>query len=143
MNWPFKDYDYYGEKYVNIGDIMWYERENVHSGKLPTECEICIEAEKEIFTEYAHPKAHLEAHTQATHTAKTLATKEPTTDDFIDYYIFHYGREYTKIYKELYTKYKEEYNAMVLERTYDMAKICPHHQECIQYHNAKKSAVDF
>ena len=135
MNWPFKDYDYYGNRYVNIEDIMWYERENIHDGKTPTECILCIEAENEMYTKYAHPKAHLEAHTQSIEIAESLALKEKTIEDYLDYYTFYYGREYMKIYKELYKKYKEEYNKIVLERTYDKkTKICQHHCESIQYH---------
>ncbi len=126
MEWPFKDYDFYGNRYVNIedsstefGEIMWYDRENIHDGKTPTECIICIEAENEMYTKYAHPKAHLEAHNQSTNIAELLALKEKTTYDYIEYYTFYYGKEYQKIYKELYKKYKEEYSVIVLERKYD------------------------
>ena len=109
MNWPFKDYDFYGDRYVNIQDpttleeIMWYER-NIYKDTTPTECLICIEAEQENYTKYAHPKAHLEAHAQATTSAEALSFKEKDTEDYIEYYIFYYGREYKKIYKELYNK---------------------------------------
>ena len=68
MSWPFKDYDFYGDRYVNIndptaecGEIMWYERD-IDKDNTPTECLLCIEAENELYTKYAHPKAHLEAH---------------------------------------------------------------------------------
>jgi len=134
MAYPFKDYEFYGDRYVNSidthGEIMWYERDIDRDA--PTECMLCIEAENEMYTKYAHPKAHVEAHTQATITAETLAIKEKNTDDYLDYYTFHYGREYIKIYKELYKKYKEEYSSIVLERQHD--RVCQHHQESIQYH---------
>ena len=137
MPWPFKDYDFYGDRYINIsdptaecGEIMWYDRD-IDRDNTPTECEICIEAEKEMYTKYAHPKAHLEAHTQATNIAESLAMKEKGTEEYIDYYTFYYGREYQKIYTTLYKKYKEEYNRIVLERKY--GKICSYHSESIQY----------
>ena len=142
MSWPFKDYDFYGNRYVNIkdpaadlGERMWYDRENIHDGKTPTECMICIEAETEMYTKYAHPKAHLAATEQASIKAEELASKEKKTEDYLDYYTFYYGREYIKLYKELYTKYKEEYSKIVLNRTYlPDDKICEHHLESIQYH---------
>ena len=130
MAYPFKDYDFYGDRYVNAHDVMWYERDIGRDA--PTECMLCIEAENEMYTKYAHPKAHVEAHTQATMTAETLAITEKNTEDYLDYYTFHYGREYIKIYKELYKKYKEEYSNIVLERKYD--RVCQHHLESIQYH---------
>ena len=141
MPWPFKDYDFYGVKYVNIkdpsfpfGEKMWFDRENIHDGKTPTECIICIEAEKELYTKYAHPKAHSIASTQASNNAELLALKEKDTQDYLDYYTFHYGREYQKIYKEFYKKYKEEYSGIVLRRKYnDEDKICHHHLNSIQY----------
>jgi hypothetical protein len=138
MSWPFKDYDFYGDRYINIndstaefGEIMWYDRD-IDRDTTATECEICIEAEKEMYTKYAHPKAHLEAHTQATNIAESLAMKEKDTEDYLEYYIFYYRREYIKLYKELYKKYKEEYSLIVLERKYE--KICNYHNESIQYH---------
>lgn len=145
MDWPFKDYDFYGDRYVNLrdpaaecGETMWYDRENIHDGKTPTECIICIEAENEMYTKYAHPKAHDTATAQAAVTAEVLARKEKNTDDYLDYYTFHYRREYVKIYKKLYKKYKEEYSKIVLSRTYDCDdKICQHHSESLQYHREK------
>ena len=144
MNWPFKDYDFYGDRYVNIQDpttleeIMWYER-NIDKDTTPTECLICIEAEQENYTKYAHPKAHLEAHAQATTSAEALSIKEKHTEDYIEYYIFYYGREYKKIYKELYNKYKKEYSEIVLSRSYDKNdKICQHHSESLQYYYQMK-----
>ena len=89
MAWPFKDYDYIGNRYVDIQEIMWYDRENIHDGKTPTECLVCIEAENEMYTKYAHPKAHLQATAQASITAELLAIKEATTEDYLDYYIFY------------------------------------------------------
>lgn len=142
MPWPFKDYDFYGDRYVNIqdpsaplGEIAWYDREGIHSGKVPTECILCLEAENDIYTAYSHPKAHAEAHAHATTSAHSLAVKEKDTESYIDYYIFYYGREYRKIYNDLYAHYKKEYSVTVLERVYgkdDM--ICPTHLESIQYH---------
>ena len=141
MPYPFKDYEFYGERYVNIkdpnsefGEIMWYERD-IDRDKVPTECILCIEAENELYTKYAHPKAHLEAHNRATNISESLAIKEKDTEDYLDYYTFYYGREYIKIYKELYKKYKQEYRIIVLERKYDENDmICQHHLESIQYH---------
>jgi hypothetical protein len=141
MPYPFKDYEFYGERYVNIkdpnaefGEIMWYERD-IDRDKVPTECIICIEAENELYTKYAHPKAHLEAHNQANNISESLAIKEKDTENYLDYYTFYYGREYTKIYKELYKKYKQEYSVLVLERKYNESdKICDYHLESIQYH---------
>lgn len=141
MPYPFKDYEFYGERYVNIkdpnsefGEIMWYERD-IDRDKVPTECILCIEAENELYTKYAHPKAHLEAHNRATNISESLAIKEKDTENYLDYYTFYYGREYIKIYKELYKKYKQEYRIIVLERKYDENDmICQHHLESIQYH---------
>ena len=140
MTWPFKDYDFYGDRFVNIedpsaenGTRMWYERDIDRAA--PTECLLCIEAEHEMYTKYAHPRAHVEAHTHATHIAERLAINEKDTEEYIEYYIFYYGREYKKIYKDLYKKYKHEYSRIVLKRKYDeTAKICQHHIESIQYH---------
>jgi hypothetical protein len=142
MSWPFKDYDFYGNRYVNIddpradcGEIMWYDRD-IDRDNTPTECLICIEAENEMYTKYAHPKAHLEAHNHAEKIAEKMAIKEKNTDDYLDYYTFYYGREYIKIYKDLYKKYKIEYSSILLEKTYKKSdKICNHHNECIQYHS--------
>jgi len=139
MPWPFKDYDFIGDKYVNIkdinaefGEIMWYDRE---TNGLPTECVICIEAETELYTKYAHPKAHSEASAQACSIAELQAIKEKDTEEYLDYYTFYYGREYIKIYKKLYKKYKEEYSKIVLSKTFNEDdKICQHHLESIQYY---------
>lgn len=133
MVWPFKDYDFYGNRYVNLGEIAWYDRENIHDGKTPTECVICIEAEHEMYTKYAHPKAHLEATAQASIAAEALASKEKDTDAYLEYYTFHYGRQYIKLYKDLYTHYKNEYSKSVLDRAYETANLCDYHIESIQY----------
>ena len=146
MPWPFKDYDFYGNRYVNIqdpaaelGEKMWYDRENIHDGNTPTECLICIEAETEMYTKYAHPKAHSDAHIEAGKIAELLAIKEKDTEEYLDYYTFHYGREYIKIYKEFYKKYKEEYSKIVLSRNYTSEdKICDYHSESLQYHSEIK-----
>ena len=139
MAWPFKDYDFYGDRFINIDDTMWYER-GIDKDTTPTECVICIEAEKEMYTKYAHPRAHLEAHTQATNIAELFAIKEKDTDEYIDYYIFFYGKEYRKIYTELYKKYKQEYSITILESNYDKnAKICQYHTESIHYHYELKT----
>ena len=142
MAWPFKDYDFYGDRFVNIqdpssdfGEIMWYERD-IDKETTATECVICMEAEQEMYTKYAHPKAHVEANIQATHIAERLAIKEKDTEEYIDYYTFFYGKEYRKLYKELYKKYKQEYSKIVLARSYTADdKICQHHIESIQYHH--------
>jgi hypothetical protein len=140
MALPCKDYDFIADRYVNVKhadadvEIMWYERD-IDSAKTPTECLICIEAENEMYTKYAHPKAHLEAQTNATIIAESLAIKETSTAEYIDYYIFFYGKEYKKMYKGLLKKYKEEYSKIVLGRTYnENDKVCQHHLESIQYH---------
>lgn len=141
MPWPFKDYDYHGDRYVNIndptsefGEIMWYERE-IDRENTPTECILCIEAETEMYTKYAHPKAHLEAHKEAEVIAQKMASKEKETDEYIEYYTFFYGKEYRRIYNELYKKYKEEYSAILLEKKYTKDdKICQHHNESIIYY---------
>ena len=138
MSWPFKDYDFYGNRYVNIEEKMWYDRET-HDGSTPTECLICIEAETEMYTKYAHPKAHSEAHIEAGKIAEKMAIKEKDTEEYLDYYTFHYGREYINIYKELYKKYKEEYSKIVLSRSYSSEdKICDYHIESLQYHSELK-----
>jgi len=137
MSWPFKDYDYIGDRYITIRDSIapWDERKDINIHNTPTECIICIEAENEMYTKYAHPKAHLEANTQASIDAEKLASKKKETKEYIDYYIFHYGREYKKLYKDLYKKYKQEYSSIVLERTYEKTdKICDYHHESIHYH---------
>jgi len=139
MPWPFKDYDYHGNRYVNIkdpaaefGEIMWYERDTEN---VPTECLFCIEAETEMYTKYAHPKAHLEAHNKAEAIAQKMASKEKQTEDYIEYYTFFYGKEYRRIYNELYKKYKEVYSVILLEKSYTKNdKICEYHNESIQYH---------
>jgi hypothetical protein len=138
MAWPFKDYDFYGDRYVNIGEIMCYDRENIHDGKLPTECILCIEAESEMYTKYAHPKAHETASAQAAIVAEVLARKEKVIEDYLDYYTFHYGREYMKLYKELYKKYKEEYSKIVLGSVGPDDKICQYHLESLRYFYDKK-----
>ena len=86
-SWPFKDYDFIGDRYVNIesttaecGEIMWYERD-IDINNTPTECLICIQAENEMYTKYAHPKAHLEAHIEAGKIAEKMAIKERDTTD--------------------------------------------------------------
>jgi len=138
MAWPFKDYDFYGDRYINMGEIMWYDRENIHDGKTPTECLLCIKAESEMYTKYAHPKAHSEATIKAAATADAMASKEKGIEDYLDYYTFHYGREYIKIYKELYKKYKEEYSKIILGSVGPDDKICQHHLESLQYHHELK-----
>jgi len=142
MSWPFKDYDFYGDRYINIkdtdsefGEKMWYDRENIHDRKTPTECLICIEAENEMYTKYAHPKAHLEAHIEAGKIAEKMAIEKKDTSDYIDYYLLYFSREYRRIYITLYKKYKQEYSKIVLGRKYNKDdKICDYHSESIQYH---------
>jgi hypothetical protein len=102
---------------------------------IEVECLLCIEADNEMYTKYAHPMAHLEAHTHATRVAEMLAIKEKTIEDYLYYYTFHYGREYIKIYKNLYDKYRNEYSEIVLARKYDKNDIiCDYHQESITFH---------
>jgi hypothetical protein len=130
-----KDRNFGGDRYCQVANPTGVgERISIE-----VECLLCIEADNEMYTKYAHPKAHLEAHTQATRTAETLAIKEKTTEDYLSYYIFHYGREYTKIYKNVYDKYKNEYSEIVLGRTYDKKDIiCDYHQESIGFHHEFK-----
>jgi len=139
MTYPFKDYEFYGNRYVNVrdptvdgGERMWYDRNIIEN--TPTECVICMEAEREMYTKYAHPKAYMEAHTLATNIAEHLASAQKNTEEYVEYYIFFYGREYRKIYIDLYIRYKQEYNRMVLERYYDHTQICQYHLESILYH---------
>ena len=140
MAWPFKDYDYIGDRYVTVkdatafcGELMFYER-NIDK-ETPTECVICIEAETEMYTKYAHPKAHAEAHSQASTFAEQMALQEKVTEDYIDYYTFFYGKHYRRIYKELYKKYKEEYIGILLKKTYTDDKICEYHLQSMYYHS--------
>lgn len=145
MTWPFKDYDFIGDRYINIksttsecGEIMWYERD-IDKDNTPTECLICIEAENEMYTKYAHPKAHALATAQASINAELLAKREKYTEEYIDYYIFYYGKEYKKIYNELYKKYKEEYSNIVLCKSYkNEGKICHYHLESLQYYHESR-----
>jgi len=140
-SWPFKDYDFIGDRYVNIestssecGEIMWYERD-IDRNNTPTECLICIQAENEMYTKYAHPKAHLEAHIEADKIAEKMAIEKKDTTDYIDYYTIYFSSEYRRIYTTLYKKYKEDYSRIVLERKYEKDdKICNYHNESIQYH---------
>jgi hypothetical protein len=148
MSWPFKDYDFYGYRYVNIkdpdsefGETMWYDRELDH-GKTPTECLICIEAENEMYTKYAHPRAHLEAHIEAGKIAEKMAIEKKNTTDYIDYYTIYFSIEYRKIYTTLYKKYKEEYSKIVLSKSFNEDdKICQYHLESIQYHYEHKEVL--
>ena len=141
MTWSFKDYEFIGDRYINIknttgeyGEIMWYERD-IDKDNTPTECVICIEAENEMYTKYAHPKAHTFASAEASIKAEVLATKEKDTEGYIEYYIFYYGKEYKRIYNEIYKKYKEEYRIIVLCKSYDdEEKVCPYHLESLQYY---------
>lgn len=141
MTWPFKDYDYIGDRYVNVkdpnaecGEQMWYDRD-INRDTTPTECVICIEAENEMYTKYAHPKAQSEAHIEADKIAEKKANEKTDTTDYIDYYTIYFSSEYRRIYTILYKKYKKEYSQFVLEKTYGGDdKICNHHNECIQYH---------
>ena len=138
--WPFRDYDLLGERYVDIvvdpthpnGVIKSYNR-GIDKKTTPTECVICIEAENEMYTKYAHPKAHTEAHTRASKQAEALALKEKYTEEYIYYYIFFYGKEYKKIYKELYKQYRTEYYHIVINRPYPDAKICSYHEDSMRY----------
>jgi hypothetical protein len=140
MSGTSKDSDFIADRYVNIkdpkaeyGEIMWYDRD-IDREKTPTECVICIEAENEMYTKYAHPKAHLEAHTKANDIAESQAIHKDKYE-YIDYYIFFYGKEYRNIYKELLNHYRHEYSDIVLGRKYNETdKICQHHLESIQYY---------
>lgn len=125
MTWPYRDYDFIGDRYVSIGDT--------DTKTAPTECVICAEAENDMYTKYAHPRAHSEAHTQASTAAEAQAAKKTTTDDYIEYYAFFYGREYKRLYTTLYKKYKQEYSVIVLRRSYTGDSVCQYHQESIRY----------
>jgi hypothetical protein len=136
-----KDHDFIADKYINIkdenaefGEIPFYERPNIFDGTTPTECLICIEAENEKHTQYAHPKAHLEAHTRANVIAEEVAIDQDNLSDYMYRYLFFYGKEYKKIYFELYKKYREEYQNILLEKSYEYGQVCPHHSESIIYH---------
>ena len=130
-SWSYKDYNFGGDRNSDVNDSTGTGERNI----IKVECLICIEAENEMYTKYAHPKAHLEAHVQATNIAESLAIKEKTTEDYLSYYTFHYGREYIKIYKILYDKYKNEYSEIVLGRKYDKKDtICDYHLDSIRFH---------
>ena len=140
MSYPSRDSRFIGERYVNIkypsseDDEMWYEK-NIERNTNPTQCLICIEAENEMYTKYAHPKAHLDAQIKASSIAESKAIKERDIEDYTDYYIFFYGKEYKHIYKERLEYYKCEYNDIILGRKYEKdEKICDHHIHCIEYH---------
>ena len=138
MPYHSKDRNFGGDRNCEVANPAGTgERVNV-----TVECLLCIEADNEMYTKYAHPKAHSEAHTQATEAVERLAIKEKTTEDYLYYYTFHYGREYIKIYKTLYDKYKNEYSEIVLGRKYDKNDIiCDYHQESIGFHHEFKEEL--
>jgi len=86
-----KDSDFIANRYVNIDNgfgneyIPFYDRKDIDNNT-PTECLICIEAENEMYTKFAHPKGHLEAHTRANMIAEKKAIKEK--EEYIDNYMF-------------------------------------------------------
>ena len=140
MAFACKDYDYIADRYVNCkdanaecGEIMWYERD-IDRENTSTECLLCIEAENENHSKYAHPKAHLEAHTKANIIAQDLAIDEQNVDDYVYSYLFFYGKEYKKVYSDLYKKYREEYNNILLEKSYEYGQVCQHHSESISFY---------
>ena len=102
-----RDHDFIADRFVNIkdknaefGEIPFYERENIFDGTTKTECLICIEAENENHSKYAHSKAHLEAHTKANTIAEDLAIEQDIIVDYMYRYLFFYGKEYKKLYFE-------------------------------------------
>ena len=136
-----RDHEYIADKYVNIkdpnaefGEISFYERKNIFDGTTKTECLICIEAENGMHSKYAHSKAHLEAHTKANIIAEDVAIDQDIIVDYMYRYLFFYGKEYKKLYFELNKKYREEYNNILLEKSYEYGQICPHHSESIIYY---------
>jgi hypothetical protein len=136
-----RDHDFIADRYVNIKDpnaefreIPFYERKNIFDGTTPTECLICIEAENENYTKYAHHKAHLEAHTKANTIAEQASIDQDIIVDYMYRYLFFYGKEYKRLYFELYKKYREEYYNTLLEKTYEYGQVCQHHSESIIYH---------
>ena len=141
-----RDHDFIADRFVNIkdknaefGEIPFYERENIFDGTTKTECLICIEAENENHSKYAHSKAHLEAHTKANTIAEDLAIEQDIIVDYMYRYLFFYGKEYKKLYFELNKKYKEEYHNTLLEKSYEYGQVCPHHSESIIYYHEFKN----
>ena len=138
-----KDHDYIANRFVNIKnknkEIPFYERKNIFDGTTKTECLICIEAENENHSKYAHPKAHLEAHTKANIIAQDLAIDEQNVNDYTYSYLFFYGKEYKKVYSDLYKKYREEYNNILLEKSYEYGQVCQHHSESISFYHEFKN----
>ena len=77
-----KDSDYIAHRFVDVesdeaepGTMPWYKRTDL-SKESPTECLLCREAENEMYTKYAHPKAHLEAHKVANMFAEETIAKQ-------------------------------------------------------------------
>ena len=136
-----RDYNYIADRYVSVkddnaefGELQFYERTDITPEK-PTECLICIEAETEMYTKYAHPKAHAEATVEASKLAEEIVTNHKEyVKEYIEYYTFYYGKEYKRIYTSLYKKYREEYHRMLLEKSYELEEICQHHHESCRYH---------
>lgn len=139
-----RDSAYIADRYVSVSDpsaeygaLCWFEREDI-TANTPTECKVCIQAETECYTKYAHPKAHGEAHFQAAVVAEDLARKEDSRA-YIDYYIFYYGREYRSIYNRLYDMYREEYHKALLQSlNLNTDKVCMYHLESQSYMEAYK-----
>jgi len=136
---PSKDSDYIAHRFVDIvqeeegkGKIRWFKRTDLCKDSI-TECLLCREAEEEMYTKYAHPKAHLEAHTKANTSAEERALQEHS-NDYLDYYVFFYGKEYTKRYATLYTHYRDEYRQMLYARQYADDQLCSYHIDSVRYH---------
>jgi hypothetical protein len=127
------DSDYVADRYVTKNGIPWYQRQDIGPAT-PTECMICLEAERQKYTLYSHPRAHNEAHSIAEWRANDFASIQNKTQDFLDYYTFFYGREYKKLYMDLYKKYREEYHIFLLRQIYGAEQVCQYHLESIQYH---------
>jgi len=136
-----RDYNYIANRYVSVkdetascGELSWFERKDI-TKETPTECLICIEAETEMFTKYAHPKAHSEATIEAAKIAEEIVSNHKEyVKEYIEYYTFYYGKEYNRLYSFLYKKYKEEYYAMLLAKKYEFEELCDYHSESCCYH---------
>ncbi len=137
-----RDYNYIGQRYVSIkdesgscGELSWFERKDI-TKETPTECLICVEAETEMYTKYAHPKAHSEATIEASKIAEEFVSNHKEyVKEYIEYYTFYYGKEYNRLYTSLYKKYKEEYHTILVKKNYKFGELCEYHQDSCRYYS--------
>lgn len=128
---PQGDYKYIADRFLDEGDLPFYERTNLDDRK-PAECLICREAEQGNMTKYAK-KARKEAHTIANTVADEKAEKGHKVD-YIDYYMFFYRIEYTRVFADLFERYRDEYYDSLMEKEWDLKCICSYHRDSIRFH---------